>query len=119
VTRVAREKAATRPAVAAEIDGIAEACGLSREELVLTQLPEGFTIERAAGPPQVELPMFAAFDDRGRLFVAESSPARRARAAAAEAPASLPRRVRPESPAAKSRHRPRDRECRQAARCRD
>src|SRR5829696_5144237 len=34
---------------------------------------DGFTIERVAGPDQVRFPMFAAFDDRGRLFVAESS----------------------------------------------
>src|SRR5919202_1987114 len=37
------------------------------------RVPEGFTVERAAGKPQVRFPMFAAFDDRGRLFVAESS----------------------------------------------
>lgn len=37
------------------------------------RLPDGFAIERVAGPPQVEFPMFAALDDRGRLFVAESS----------------------------------------------
>lgn len=39
----------------------------------LFRLPEGFAIERVAGPPEVAFPMFAAFDDRGRLFVAESS----------------------------------------------
>jgi putative membrane-bound dehydrogenase-like protein len=37
------------------------------------QVPPGFTIERAAGAPEVVFPMFAAFDERGRLFVAESS----------------------------------------------
>jgi len=37
------------------------------------RLPEGFTIERVAGPPAIQFPMFAALDDRGRLFVAESS----------------------------------------------
>jgi putative membrane-bound dehydrogenase-like protein len=30
-------------------------------------------VQRAAGDPDVRYPMFAAFDDRGRLFVAESS----------------------------------------------
>jgi putative membrane-bound dehydrogenase-like protein len=35
-------------------------------------LPPGFSAERIAGPPQVEHPMFACFDDRGRLFVADS-----------------------------------------------
>ena len=33
----------------------------------------GFAIEQVAGPAQVRFPMFAAFDDRGRLYVAESS----------------------------------------------
>lgn len=37
------------------------------------RVPDGFTIERVAGEPDVKFPMFAAFDDRGRLFVAESS----------------------------------------------
>lgn len=36
-------------------------------------LPPYFTIERVAGEPAVQFPMFAAFDDRGRLFVTESS----------------------------------------------
>jgi putative membrane-bound dehydrogenase-like protein len=35
--------------------------------------PPGFIVEKAAAEPQVRFPMFAAFDDRGRLFVAESS----------------------------------------------
>src|SRR2546426_3852368 len=37
------------------------------------QVPDGFSIERVAGEPQVIFPMFAAFDEGGRLFVAESS----------------------------------------------
>ncbi len=36
-------------------------------------LPEGFTIELAAGPPLVERPITIDFDERGRLYVAESS----------------------------------------------
>jgi putative membrane-bound dehydrogenase-like protein len=36
-------------------------------------VPAGFVIDRAVGEGQVRFPMFAAFDDRGRLFVAESS----------------------------------------------
>src|SRR4051812_42222057 len=35
--------------------------------------PPEFTVEKAAVEPEVRFPMFAAFDDRGRLFVAESS----------------------------------------------
>lgn len=36
-------------------------------------VPEGFTIEQVAGPPLVERPMMASFDERGRLFVCDSS----------------------------------------------
>src|SRR5262245_29410360 len=36
-------------------------------------LPPGFVIEKIAGPPLVEHPMFACFDERGRLFIAESA----------------------------------------------
>jgi putative membrane-bound dehydrogenase-like protein len=37
------------------------------------QVPEGFTVELAAAPPLVKHPMMACFDERGRLFIAESS----------------------------------------------
>ena len=37
------------------------------------RLPEGFTIELVAGPPLVERPICADFDDQGRLYVADSS----------------------------------------------
>lgn len=37
------------------------------------RVPVGFAIESAAGAPKVRFPMFAAFDERGRLFVSESS----------------------------------------------
>jgi putative membrane-bound dehydrogenase-like protein len=36
-------------------------------------LPEGFTIERVTGPELTSYPMFMAFDDAGRLFIAEST----------------------------------------------
>ncbi len=36
-------------------------------------LPDGYIAEVAAAPPLVERPMMAAFDEYGRLFVAESS----------------------------------------------
>ncbi len=36
-------------------------------------VPDGFVIEKVAGEPNVVFPMFAVFDDRGRLFVTESS----------------------------------------------
>lgn len=37
------------------------------------QLAEGLVIEQAAGPPLVERPICADFDERGRLYVADSS----------------------------------------------
>ncbi len=37
------------------------------------KVPDGFSIELVAGPPLVERPVVAAFDDDGRLYVAESS----------------------------------------------
>jgi hypothetical protein len=37
------------------------------------RVPDGFTIERVAGPPLVGHPMLANFDERGRLFIAESA----------------------------------------------
>ena len=37
------------------------------------RVPEGFSITQVAGAVQVRFPMFAVFDDRGRLFVTESS----------------------------------------------
>ncbi len=36
-------------------------------------LPEGFTIELAAKTPLVDRPIVASFDDKGRLYVADSS----------------------------------------------
>jgi putative membrane-bound dehydrogenase-like protein len=36
-------------------------------------VPAGFTIERIAGPPLVDRPITAAFDESGRLYVSDSS----------------------------------------------
>jgi putative membrane-bound dehydrogenase-like protein len=36
-------------------------------------LPDGFTVELAAGPPLVDRPIVADFDGQGRLYVGESS----------------------------------------------
>ena len=36
-------------------------------------LHEGFTLEKVAGPPLVDRPIVADFDERGRLYVADSS----------------------------------------------
>jgi glucose/arabinose dehydrogenase len=37
------------------------------------QVPADFTIELAASEPAIRFPMFACLDDKGRLYVAESS----------------------------------------------
>lgn len=37
------------------------------------RVPAGFVVERVAGPPLIERPMMAGFDERGRLFVCDSS----------------------------------------------
>ena len=36
-------------------------------------VPKGFVVERVAAPPLVRYPLFAAFDDCGRLYVAEGT----------------------------------------------
>ncbi len=36
------------------------------------QVPDGFTVELAAAAPLVRYPMMACFDERGRLFIAET-----------------------------------------------
>lgn len=41
--------------------------------LAALRVPEGFKVERAAGPALTAYPMFGALDERGRLFLAESS----------------------------------------------
>ncbi|MEO6811078.1 MAG: PVC-type heme-binding CxxCH protein, partial [Isosphaeraceae bacterium] len=42
-------------------------------ETIPFQVPEGYKAERVAAWPLVEHPMFACFDDQGRLYVADSS----------------------------------------------
>src|SRR5687767_5100837 len=37
------------------------------------RVPQGFSVHLAASEPQIRFPMFATLDERGRLFVAESS----------------------------------------------
>ena len=36
-------------------------------------VPAGFEVERVAGPPLVDRPIVADFDEEGRLYVADSS----------------------------------------------
>jgi putative membrane-bound dehydrogenase-like protein len=51
-------------------------CTIKRTEIVNQldglQVPTGFSIERAVSDDMVTYPMFASFDDQGRLFVFES-----------------------------------------------
>src|SRR5215831_15550795 len=37
------------------------------------RVPDGFVVEKVAGPPLVRYPLFACFDDSGRLYVAEGT----------------------------------------------
>src|SRR5438034_11289338 len=37
------------------------------------QVPPGFVVEQVAGPPLVRYPLFACFDNEGRLYVAEGT----------------------------------------------
>ena len=48
------------------------AADASREDTSHLQVPAGFEVELAAGPPLVHHPMMACLDDQGRMFVAES-----------------------------------------------
>lgn len=51
--------------------------GIAAEEVPYrppeVRVPEGFAAELAAAPPLVKHPLMAGFDERGRLFVAESA----------------------------------------------
>jgi putative heme-binding domain-containing protein len=37
------------------------------------RVPDGFLVEKVAAPPLVRYPLFASFDDQGRLYVAEGT----------------------------------------------
>ncbi len=43
------------------------------DDAPVIEVPPGFVVERVAGPPLVERPIMAAFDDRGRLYVSDSA----------------------------------------------
>src|SRR5271168_3665059 len=58
--------------VAALVTALAEAGEVKLEGRVF-QIADGFSLERIAGPPLVDRPITAAFDDEGRLYVADSS----------------------------------------------
>ena len=48
-------------------------CGNASEVEQTFQLPKGMVVEQVAGAPLVKFPMFACYDDAGRLYVAEGS----------------------------------------------
>lgn len=53
---------------------VALGCVAVRAEMLeALKVPEGFVVERVAGPPLSSYPMFMALDERGRMYIAESS----------------------------------------------
>ncbi len=46
---------------------------LPAEDVPQFSAPEGFVVEKVAGQPLVHYPLFACFDDSGRLYVAEGT----------------------------------------------
>ena len=62
-------------AVALVLIGLVSAVGAGEFKLKdrTLRVPEGFTIEPVAGSPLVDRPITAAFDEQGRLYVADSS----------------------------------------------
>src|SRR5438128_1411876 len=59
--------------VATVASGLVAASTPAAAEEPALRVPPGFVARRGAADGAVRFPMFAAFDDRGRLFVAESS----------------------------------------------
>lgn len=60
-------------AAGAQTEGKAAAAEPGRFVAPAFELPEGLVAEVAAAPPLVQHPIMAAFDDQGRLFVAENA----------------------------------------------
>src|SRR5207248_801415 len=54
------------------LSGLAHAAQVQVNGRTFT-VPDGFTVELVAGPPLVDRPIIADFDERGRLYVADSS----------------------------------------------
>lgn len=55
------------------VEALAQSSPPAATGLASIHVPDGFTVELASVPGAVSFPMCAAFDDRGRLFVTESS----------------------------------------------
>jgi putative membrane-bound dehydrogenase-like protein len=69
---IARDLLRAAVIVAALVSSVRCALASTDEVLGAIHVPDGFTVETAAEAPLVKHPMWACFDDRGRLFVAES-----------------------------------------------
>jgi putative membrane-bound dehydrogenase-like protein len=52
---------------------VADVAAVTPQEPVELQVPEGFEVAQVAGQPLTKHPMLACFDDRGRLYVCEST----------------------------------------------
>jgi len=59
-----------RPLALLAVVALFGADSLADEEPIL-QVPDGFIVEKVAGPPVVDRPIMAGFDDQGRLYVGE------------------------------------------------
>lgn len=66
-------KSSTRAQASAVLGFLGCALSLVAAAEPAFRTPEGFSVLRVAAPPMVVFPMFAAWDDTGGLFVAESS----------------------------------------------
>jgi putative membrane-bound dehydrogenase-like protein len=89
-----------RPTVARRVtraEGVPEAQGpiapATPEELIPFEVPAGYVASRVASAPLVVHPMFACFDDRGRLYVAGSSGRNRSPMELSESPDGVIRRL--------------------------
>lgn len=56
-----------------ELVPVASLATTAPQQPVELHVPEGFEVQHVAGPPLTSHPMLAAFDNRGRLFVTEST----------------------------------------------
>src|SRR5262245_13630578 len=56
----------------ARADGTSDVRKENQNRVAVFTTPPGFVVERVAGPPLVERPMMAGFDELGRLFVCDS-----------------------------------------------
>jgi putative membrane-bound dehydrogenase-like protein len=71
MTRASIRVAAVAAGAALVISGIS--AQVAPPDAPAFKVPAGFEVERVAGPPLVDRPIVADFDERGRLYVADSS----------------------------------------------